>query len=72
MPKTYNKFVIGNTTYLDISNDTVTADTVLNGYTAHNKNGESITGNVVLQTYYTGSTTPSSSLGSNGDIYLKE
>jgi hypothetical protein len=72
MPKTYNKFVIGNTTYLDISSDTVTADTVLNGYTAHNKNGESIIGNVVLQTYYTGSTTPSSSLGNNGDIYLKE
>lgn len=72
MPKTYNKFVIGNTTYLDLSSDTVTADTLISGYTAHNKNGESVTGNVVLQAYYTGSTTPSSSLGNNGDIYLKE
>lgn len=30
-----------------------------------------VTGNVVLQNYYTGSSAPSSSLGSNGDIYLQ-
>ena len=30
-----------------------------------------VQGSVVIQHYYTGSTTPSSSLGSNGDIYLK-
>lgn len=30
-----------------------------------------VAGNVVIQKYYTGSTEPSSSLGSNGDIYLK-
>ena len=30
-----------------------------------------VSGNVVLQTYYTGSSTPSSSLGSNGDLYLQ-
>ena len=30
-----------------------------------------VTGNVVLQNYYTGSSTPSSSLGSNGDLYLQ-
>lgn len=71
MPKTYNKFVIGNTTYLDLSSDTITADKLLQGYTAHDKNGESITGNVVLQSYYTGSSAPSSSLGSNGDLYLQ-
>ena len=27
--------------------------------------------NIQIVTYYTGSSTPSSSLGSNGDIYLK-
>lgn len=31
----------------------------------------SVTGNVVLQNYYTGSSTPSSSLGQNGDLYLQ-
>lgn len=30
-----------------------------------------VSGNVVIQHYYTGSSEPSSSLGSNGDIYLK-
>ena len=30
-----------------------------------------VTGNVVLQSYYTGSSAPSSSLGSNGDLYLQ-
>lgn len=31
----------------------------------------SVTGNVVIQHYYTGSSTPSSSTGENGDIYLQ-
>lgn len=30
-----------------------------------------VAGNVVIQHYYTGTSTPSSSLGANGDIYLK-
>ena len=30
-----------------------------------------VTGNVVLQNYYTGSSAPSSSLGSDGDLYLQ-
>ena len=71
MPKTYNKFVIGNTTYLDLSSDTVTSDKILQDYTAHNKNGELIVGTVSFVTYYTGSSAPSSSLGNNGDIYLE-
>lgn len=69
--KTYNKCVINGTTYLDLSSDTVATDKLLSGYTAHDKNGVSITGNVVLQNYYTGSSAPSSSLGINGDIYLQ-
>ena len=31
-----------------------------------------VTGNVVLQNYYTGTSAPSSSLGSNGDIYIQQ
>lgn len=38
------------------------------GYVAGNK----VTGSLVIQNYYTGSSTPSSSLGSNGDIYIQQ
>ena len=67
----YNKAVINGTTYIDLSSDTVASDKLLDGYTAHDKNGAVITGNVVIQNYYTGSSAPSSSLGSNGDLYLQ-
>ena len=43
---TYNKAVINGTTYLDLSSDTVTANSMLNGVTAHDKNGASITGSI--------------------------
>lgn len=66
-----NKVNYGSTTLIDISNDTVTANTLLSGTTAHDNTGTQITGTVTFVTYYTGSSTPSSSLGSNGDIYLK-
>lgn len=66
-----NKVNFGNTTLIDISNDTVTANTLLSGATAHDNTGTQITGAVTVVTYYTGSSNPSSSTGSNGDIYLK-
>jgi len=66
-----NKVNYGNTTLIDISADTVTANTLLSGTTAHDNSGTQITGAVSFATYYTGSSAPSSSLGSNGDIYLK-
>lgn len=66
-----NKVKYGNNTLLDVSSDTVTANTLLNGYTAHDNTGTQITGSVAFVTYYTGSGEPSSSLGINGDIYLK-
>lgn len=66
-----NKVNFGNTTLIDISNDTVTANTLLSGATAHDNSGTQITGAVTVVTYYTGSSNPSSSTGSNGDIYLK-
>lgn len=56
--------------YVDISGVTVTTGTLLNGITAVNSSGQTITGTVVIQHYYTGSGTPASSLGENGDIYL--
>lgn len=58
-------------------NGTFTADAtaettdVISGKTAY-VNGREIQGTLVVNHYYTGTTDPSSSLGSNGDIYLKQ
>ena len=43
---TYNKVVFGEQTIMDISNDTVTADKVLAGITAHDGSGAAITGTI--------------------------
>ncbi len=66
-----NKVVFGGETLIDLTADTVTANTLLQGSTAHDKSGEQINGAVQFITYYTGTTEPSASLGQNGDIYLK-
>lgn len=66
-----NKVVVNNETIIDLTEDTISADKILSGYTAHDASGATITGTVVIQKYYTGSSNPSSSLGTNGDLYLK-
>lgn len=40
----YNKFIIGSTVKLDLSNDTVAAANVLSGYTFHDHEGEASAG----------------------------
>ncbi|MBQ3842145.1 MAG: hypothetical protein II820_05600 [Ruminiclostridium sp.] len=39
-----NKVVIGNTVRLDLTEDTVTPETLLEGFTAHDSTGSVITG----------------------------
>ena len=56
--------------YITTTDATATASYILSAYTAY-VSGSKITGNLVIQHYYSGSTEPSSSLGANGDIYLK-
>ena len=65
-----NKVVYGTSVLVDLTEDTVTADKMLAGYTAHDKSGNQVTGNVTFATVYTGSGEPSGSLGEEGDLYL--
>lgn len=55
---------------LDLTADTVAADKLVSGYTAHDKSGAAVTGTLTFATVYTGSGEPSASTGSDGDIYL--
>lgn len=66
-----NKVVINNTTVIDLTADTVDASDLVSGVTAHAADGTAITGSLIIQHYYTGSSAPLSSLGINGDIYLQ-
>lgn len=44
MPTNINKVIYGNTTLIDLTADTVTADKILTSYTAHDQSGAIITG----------------------------
>ena len=67
-----NKVIFNNNVLIDISGDTVASNYLLNGITAHGASGAPVVGSVIAQTYYTGGSEPSSSLGSDGDLYFKE
>lgn len=57
--------------YQDVTGVTAAAGDVVSGKSIVDSTGATVNGSLVIQHYYTGSGTPSSSLGSNGDIYLK-
>lgn len=70
-------YLTGTQTIAAVTTSNLSASNIVSGVTI--KVGDSsdddcvasVTGNVVLQNYYTGSSAPSSSLGSNGDLYLQ-
>lgn len=49
-----SKVILGDETLVDLTSDTVSSDTLLEGATAHAANGEQITGGVVVTPMYTG------------------
>ena len=65
-----NKVVANGSTIMDISADTVDAAHLAQGYTAHGASGAPITGTLEFVTYYTSTSAPTSSDGSDGDIWL--
>lgn len=65
-----NHVIINGETVVDLRNDTISADKLLKGATAHDKTGAKITGNVTFSTVYTSSGAPNAGIGSDGDIYL--
>ena len=45
-----NKVVFGDETLIDLSNDTIAANKMISGTTAHDKSGASVTGNIPTRT----------------------
>lgn len=70
-----NRVDFNGNTLIDLTSTTATADTILEGYGAFGKDGNWIDGTATSgggssQGIYCGTTAPSSSTGSNGDIYF--
>lgn len=71
------RYLTGTQTVKAVAVSGLSADKLLSGTTVNIGDSAdadrimSVSGSVVIQHYYTGSSTPSSSLGANGDIYLK-
>lgn len=61
----------GGTARFDDTTDATADATVINSGSSAYVNGVKVSGSQVIQVYRTGSTPPSSSLGNNGDLYLK-
>ena len=62
--------IAGTHSSIDTSDATATDADIVSGKTAY-VNGSKVTGTLVVQNYYTGTTIPESSLGNNGDLYFK-
>lgn len=62
--------IAGTHSSIDTSDATAINADIVSGKTAY-VNGSKITGTLVVQNYYTGTTTPESTTGEDGDLYFK-
>ncbi|MBP3920483.1 MAG: hypothetical protein J6D28_02845 [Bacilli bacterium] len=63
-----SKVVLGDETLVDLTSDTVSSDTLLEGATAHAANGELIEGKVSVQLIFTGTKSAINALIDSGSI----
>ena len=66
-----NKVIFGSDTLIDLTEDTVSPETLGKGVTAHDKSGVPIVGTMVINNYYVWSDVPPDTIGNDGDLYLK-
>ncbi len=64
------KVMIGNETIIDLTSDTVTGGTLLEGFTAHDKSGRLITGYMTQQLVNVNNGTVSKIAGTEDDYLL--
>lgn len=66
-----NKVNYGGTALIDLTDTTAEAANVEQGNYFYTKEGIRTQGSMTVKTIYTGSAAPSSSLGTDGDIYIQ-
>ncbi|MCQ2220063.1 MAG: hypothetical protein MJZ12_01645 [Prevotella sp.] len=68
--KIYNKVVYGGKTLIDLTGDTVEADKILSGYTAHDKSGAAITGSCAFDANTSDATAAASEILNTKTAYV--
>ena len=61
----------GTARFTDVTDSTVTANTMVSGTVGYNSAGTQVTGTLVIKRYYYGTSDPVASALNDGDIYLK-
>ncbi|WP_405736643.1 hypothetical protein [Bifidobacterium sp.] len=65
-----NVVEVNGSIIIDLRSDTVAASHLESGYTAHDASGAPVAGSLSFVTYHVSSSEPTSSDGSDGDIWL--